>query len=115
MSANTAWPQPPEVIIVGAGLSGLLLGILLDRAKIPFNIYERAPHVKPLGNSSWPLKSSGHEACIVRSGVTLRTTTVPRCDHVPECEHLACAGAIGPVGGPAKALLLESRVRHFQS
>ncbi|KAG0307293.1 hypothetical protein BGZ98_000633 [Dissophora globulifera] len=42
-------PPVPEVIIVGAGLSGLLLGILLERAKIPFNIYERAPSVKPLG------------------------------------------------------------------
>ncbi|KAG0214658.1 hypothetical protein BGX28_001696 [Mortierella sp. GBA30] len=39
----------PEVIIVGAGLSGLLLGILLERADIPYNIYERAPKVKPLG------------------------------------------------------------------
>ncbi|KAF8940330.1 hypothetical protein BGZ58_006977 [Dissophora ornata] len=48
MNAKTN-PPTPEVIIVGAGLSGLLLGILLDRAKIPFNIYERAPHVKPLG------------------------------------------------------------------
>ncbi|KAF9278110.1 hypothetical protein BGZ68_008769 [Mortierella alpina] len=39
----------PEVLIVGAGLSGLLLGILLERADIPYNIYERAPKVKPLG------------------------------------------------------------------
>ncbi|KAF9182483.1 hypothetical protein BGZ51_004710 [Haplosporangium sp. Z 767] len=47
---NTPESAPrPEVIIVGAGLSGLLLGILLDRANIPYNIYERAPKVKPLG------------------------------------------------------------------
>ncbi|KAI1314308.1 hypothetical protein EDD11_002292 [Mortierella claussenii] len=41
--------QVPDVLIVGAGLAGLLLGILLDRANIPYRIFERAPTVKPLG------------------------------------------------------------------
>ncbi|KAG0284673.1 hypothetical protein BGZ96_010973 [Linnemannia gamsii] len=36
-------------MIVGAGLAGLLLGILLDKAGIPYEIYERAQKVKPLG------------------------------------------------------------------
>ncbi|KAG0206267.1 hypothetical protein BGX28_002264 [Mortierella sp. GBA30] len=36
-------------MIVGAGVAGLLLGILLKRAHIPFDIYERASTVKPLG------------------------------------------------------------------
>jgi 2-polyprenyl-6-methoxyphenol hydroxylase-like FAD-dependent oxidoreductase len=39
----------PHVMIVGAGLAGLLLGILLDKAGIPYQIYERAKEVKPLG------------------------------------------------------------------
>lgn len=39
----------PHVMIVGAGLAGLLLGILLDKAGIPYEIYERAKEVKPLG------------------------------------------------------------------
>ena len=39
----------PNVMIVGAGLAGLLLAILLDKAGIPYEIYERAPSVKPLG------------------------------------------------------------------
>ena len=39
----------PNVIIVGAGLAGLLLAILLDKAGIPYQIYERAASVKPLG------------------------------------------------------------------
>ncbi|KAF9536819.1 hypothetical protein EC957_009601 [Mortierella hygrophila] len=39
----------PHVMIVGAGLAGLLLGILLDKAGIPYDIYERAKEVKPLG------------------------------------------------------------------
>ncbi|KAF8938002.1 hypothetical protein BGZ47_008769 [Haplosporangium gracile] len=47
-SANSA-NKPPHVIICGAGLAGLFLGILLERANIPYTIYERAPEVKPLG------------------------------------------------------------------
>jgi len=39
----------PHVLIVGAGLAGLLLAILLDKAGIPYEIYERAASVKPLG------------------------------------------------------------------
>lgn len=39
----------PHVMIVGAGLAGLLLGILLDKAGIPYEIYERAKEVKTLG------------------------------------------------------------------
>ncbi|KAF9119296.1 hypothetical protein BGW39_000400, partial [Mortierella sp. 14UC] len=48
-------PQPtsagknPHVLIVGAGLAGLLLAILLDKIDIPYQIYERAKEVKPLG------------------------------------------------------------------
>ncbi|GJJ68677.1 hypothetical protein EMPS_01023 [Entomortierella parvispora] len=40
----------PNVIIVGAGISGLYLAILLDKAGIPYEIYERAKEVKPLGS-----------------------------------------------------------------
>ncbi|GJJ68647.1 hypothetical protein EMPS_00993 [Entomortierella parvispora] len=40
----------PNVMIVGAGLAGLLLAILLDKAGIPYEIYERAASVKPLGS-----------------------------------------------------------------
>jgi hypothetical protein len=43
--------SPPRVIIVGAGIAGVFLGILLDRAKIPYEIYERAVSVKQLGTS----------------------------------------------------------------
>jgi 2-polyprenyl-6-methoxyphenol hydroxylase-like FAD-dependent oxidoreductase len=42
--------QKPEVLIVGAGLAGLMLGMLLERIDVPYQIYERAPTVKPLGN-----------------------------------------------------------------
>ncbi|KAF9278481.1 hypothetical protein BGZ68_008530 [Mortierella alpina] len=41
----------PNVVIVGAGLAGLLLSLLLERAGIPYNIYERATKVKPLGSA----------------------------------------------------------------
>jgi len=48
--APSEQPQLPMVLISGAGLSGLLLGALLERAKIPYCIFERAAKVKPLGN-----------------------------------------------------------------
>ncbi|KAF9377428.1 hypothetical protein CPB97_010205 [Podila verticillata] len=59
---STAKPKPPltaeewtsmakpKVLIVGAGLGGLMLGHLLHRAKIPFTIFERANEVKNLGS-----------------------------------------------------------------
>jgi len=39
----------PEVIIVGAGLAGLLLAQLLEQIDVPYHVYERATAVKPLG------------------------------------------------------------------
>ncbi|KAG0339939.1 hypothetical protein BG000_001024 [Podila horticola] len=41
----------PKVLIAGAGLGGLFLGLLLEKAGTPitYHIYERAPTIKPLG------------------------------------------------------------------
>ncbi|KAG0360048.1 hypothetical protein BC939DRAFT_466076 [Gamsiella multidivaricata] len=41
--------EPPKVLISGAGLGGLFLAILLEKAGIPYHIYERAAAIKPLG------------------------------------------------------------------
>ncbi|KAF9086672.1 hypothetical protein BGX23_008654 [Mortierella sp. AD031] len=43
------YAKRPKVLIVGAGLGGLTLGMLLQKTDIPYEIYERAPEVKPLG------------------------------------------------------------------
>ncbi|KAG0054204.1 hypothetical protein BGZ83_011725 [Gryganskiella cystojenkinii] len=40
----------PHVMIAGAGIGGLFLAILLDRAGIPYTIYERASGLKALGS-----------------------------------------------------------------
>ncbi|KAF9545269.1 hypothetical protein EC957_011142 [Mortierella hygrophila] len=45
------YAKRPKVLIVGAGLGGLTLGMLLHKANIPFEIYERAAMVKPLGSA----------------------------------------------------------------
>lgn len=42
----------PKVLIVGAGIGGLTLGILLLKAGVPFEIYERTKEVKPLGKTT---------------------------------------------------------------
>ncbi|KAF9151491.1 hypothetical protein BG015_006590 [Linnemannia schmuckeri] len=47
MSTN----DKPIVLIVGAGLGGLFLGALLEKAKIPYTIFESAAVVKPLGSA----------------------------------------------------------------
>lgn len=48
---SVMYAKRPKVLIVGAGLAGLTLGMLLHKAGIPFEIYERAAEVKPLGNT----------------------------------------------------------------
>ncbi|KAG0334889.1 hypothetical protein BG004_000233 [Podila humilis] len=61
--AATAKPKPPlteqekadmkkpKVLIVGAGIGGLFLGQLLHKGGVPFEIFERAKEVKPLGSA----------------------------------------------------------------
>ncbi|KAF9403345.1 hypothetical protein BGX21_005102 [Mortierella sp. AD011] len=41
----------PEVLIIGAGVGGLMLAILLEQIGIPYHIFERAQEVKPLGSA----------------------------------------------------------------
>ncbi|KAF9301805.1 hypothetical protein BGZ91_009490, partial [Linnemannia elongata] len=40
--------KPPHVLIAGAGLAGLFLGILLEKAGIPYEIFERSAQIRPL-------------------------------------------------------------------
>lgn len=41
----------PTVLIVGAGLGGLMLGALLEKIDIPYIIFERTSSIKSLGNA----------------------------------------------------------------
>ncbi|KAF9184637.1 hypothetical protein BGZ51_003221 [Haplosporangium sp. Z 767] len=41
--------ERPKVLIVGAGLGGTTLAILLEKAGVPYDVYERAAEVKTLG------------------------------------------------------------------
>ncbi|KAF9907147.1 hypothetical protein EC991_011287 [Linnemannia zychae] len=43
--------KKPTVLIVGAGLGGLMLGALLEKSGVPYTIFERAAVVKPLGSA----------------------------------------------------------------
>ncbi|KAG0204437.1 hypothetical protein BGX28_003619 [Mortierella sp. GBA30] len=40
--------ERPKVLVVGAGIAGLTLAILLDKAKVPYDIYERSAEVRRL-------------------------------------------------------------------
>ncbi|KAF9922413.1 hypothetical protein FBU30_007449 [Linnemannia zychae] len=41
----------PTVMIIGAGLGGLMLGVLLHRASISFRIFEKSTSMKPTGSA----------------------------------------------------------------
>ncbi|KAF9907146.1 hypothetical protein EC991_011286 [Linnemannia zychae] len=43
--------EKPTVLIVGAGLGGLMLGALFEKSNVPYKIFERATSVKPLGSA----------------------------------------------------------------
>ncbi|KAF9397036.1 hypothetical protein BGZ94_006426, partial [Podila epigama] len=38
----------PKVLISGGGIAGLMLAILLHKARVPFLVFERAKEIKPL-------------------------------------------------------------------
>ncbi|KAF9436497.1 hypothetical protein BGZ76_003752 [Entomortierella beljakovae] len=46
--AQTQSTAKPEVLIIGAGIAGLMMGLLFEQINIPYHIYERASEVKPL-------------------------------------------------------------------
>jgi hypothetical protein len=83
--------KPPHVLIAGAGLAGLFLGILLEEAGIPYAIFERSAEIKPLGNQLlyaipvlcnadvevWPFC-----ALYLTGWVFFFSTMNPRCCHV---------------------------------
>ncbi|KAG0330269.1 hypothetical protein BG000_011764, partial [Podila horticola] len=43
--------KKPKVLISGAGIGGLTLGLLLQKANVPYDIYERSKDIKPLGSA----------------------------------------------------------------
>ena len=52
MSAENSSSQSaigPKVLIIGAGLGGLTFAALLEKAGVPFEIYDRMADIKPLG------------------------------------------------------------------
>lgn len=74
----------PHVMIVGAGLAGLLLAILLDKAGIPYEIFERAASVKPLGM----IGGEGQLLCTYSRCLYCLSPLVPtRVHHVAYWQH----------------------------
>ena len=66
-----------EVVIVGAGIGGLTLGLRLHQAGIPCRIFEAAPEIKPLGvginllpHATKELTELGLQAALAKVAVT---------------------------------------------
>jgi 2-polyprenyl-6-methoxyphenol hydroxylase-like FAD-dependent oxidoreductase len=69
--------QTRDVVIVGAGIGGLTLGLRLHQAGIPCRIYEAAPEIKPLGvginllpHASKELTELGLQDALARVAIT---------------------------------------------
>ncbi|HUH83586.1 MAG TPA: flavin-dependent oxidoreductase [Stellaceae bacterium] len=65
-----------DVLIIGAGIGGLTLGLMLERAGMPCRIFEAAPEIKPLGvginllpHAMKELGALGLEETLARQGV----------------------------------------------
>ena len=91
MSSTSDTIDPPRefhVLIVGAGLGGLLMAILLDRAGISFELFEKAEKIKPLGNHELTFACHGQlaKACslILISPLNFRRCFVA-CGQHPSC------------------------------
>src|SRR5262245_36890786 len=52
-----------EVLIIGAGIGGLTLGLMLHRAGIACRIFEAAPELKAVGVGINILPHASHELC----------------------------------------------------
>ena len=54
--------EQPTVLIVGAGLGGLMLGALLEKIDVPYFIFERTSTIKSLGTTLSLLFTSSIQA-----------------------------------------------------
>ncbi len=65
-----------DVAIIGAGIGGLTLGLMLERAGIPCLVFEAAPEIKPLGvginllpHATKELRALGLEEALLARGI----------------------------------------------
>ena len=67
------------VLVIGAGIGGLTLALMLDRAGIPCRLFDAAPELKPLGvginllpHAMRELATLGLEPALVAEGIETR-------------------------------------------
>src|SRR5579862_2343431 len=71
-----------EIVIVGAGIGGLTLGLALHAAKIPCRIYESAAEIRPIGvginllpHATKELAALGLESALAKISIETKDAT----------------------------------------
>ncbi|KAG9071759.1 hypothetical protein KI688_005975 [Linnemannia hyalina] len=98
--------SPTTVLIAGAGLGGLMMAILLDRAGIDYIVFEKSEHLRALGSATnlgcnilplfaqLGLQDELHKISKPSSTVNVYNETMERIGHINYEEYISTCGYV---------------------